>query len=316
MAEYGIRAGHRVVVTWDRSSVVESLKEFVEKLQVAVSVEGRVAVENLDQLLQSAHAESSFDVALLGLVPGSVAVHSSDVLADVARILKPGGSILLKEPVTSAAATRGSALRTADRLCSALTLAGLTDVTEVQKHAMTPQEMQAVQRQLGYQGNNLIIIQISGKKPNFEVGSSAQLKVSFAKKLTPAAKPSVDPSAAQLWTLSATDMNDDDVDLLDSDELLDSEDLKKPDPTSLRAPGCGTGSEKKRKACKNCTCGLAEELEQETRDTTQQSSEAKSACGNCYLGDAFRCASCPYLGMPAFKPGEKILLNQNQLQDA
>nr|XP_033799630.1 anamorsin [Geotrypetes seraphini] len=317
MAEYGITAGQRVVVTWDRSSVVERLKVFVERLQVAVGAEGHVAVENLDQLLKSAHAESSFDVALLGLVPGSVAVHSSDHLADIARILKPGGSILLKEPVISAAVTGGSALRTEARLCSALTLAGLTDVTEVQKHTLTPQEIQAIQLQLGYQDNNLHIIQISGKKPNFEVGSSAQLKLSFSKKLTPAAKPLVDPAAAQLWTLSATDMNDDDVDLLDSDELLDSEDIKKPDPSSLRVADCGAGSEKKRKACKNCTCGLAEELEQEKRHTApQQNSGTKSACGNCYLGDAFRCASCPYLGMPAFKPGEKILLNQNQLQDA
>ena len=46
--------------------------------------------------------------------------------------------------------------------------------------------------------------------------------------------PKVDISAAKVWKLSAMDMNDDDIDLVDDDELLDEEDLKKPDPASLR----------------------------------------------------------------------------------
>ena len=34
----------------------------------------------------------------------------------------------------------------------------------------------------------------------------------------------------------------------------------------------------------------------------------ESACGKCYLGDAFRCASCPMRGKPAFEKGDKVKL--------
>uniref|UniRef100_A0A2K5E2L2 Cytokine induced apoptosis inhibitor 1 n=1 Tax=Aotus nancymaae TaxID=37293 RepID=A0A2K5E2L2_AOTNA len=215
MADLGIFAGQFVAVIWDKSSPVEALKDLVDKLQVLTGNEGCVSVENINQLLQSAHKESSFDIILSGLVPGSTNLHSAEILAEITQILRPGGCLFLKEPVETAV-DNNSKVKTASKLCSALTLSGLAEVKEVQQEPL---------KHLGHESDSLLFVQITGKKPNFEVGSPSQLKLSITKKSSPSVKPAVDP-AAKLRTFSANDTEDDSMDLTDSGE----------------------------KACKNCPC--------------------------------------------------------------
>lgn len=136
-------------------------------------------------------------------------------------------------------------------------------------------------------------------------------------------------SKKALWTLSSGPSTPS----IDPTTLLTPDDLKRPTPCEPPA----ADAPRRKKACKNCSCGLAEiekaEEEEiakrrvvvmldgsesgETKEVqlsekerlakaAKMASKATSSCGSCYLGDAFRCASCPYLGLPAFEPGQKV----------
>lgn len=53
-------------------------------------------------VFSAAHKESSFDIVLSGVIPGSAVLHSAEILAEMARILRPGGRLFLREPVETA----------------------------------------------------------------------------------------------------------------------------------------------------------------------------------------------------------------------
>ncbi|CEP60715.1 electron carrier DRE2 LALA0_S01e17304g [Lachancea lanzarotensis] len=120
---------------------------------------------------------------------------------------------------------------------------------------------------------------------------------------------------------------DDSAESIDEDELV-GEDEK----NVITLVMCGKSKTRRRKACKDCSCGLKEQEEQaldaaraaqnsvlgqEVKFDEQELTEVDftiqgkkvGGCGSCALGDAFRCSGCPYLGLPAFKPGQPISLD-------
>ncbi|KAG9969078.1 DUF689-domain-containing protein, partial [Aureobasidium melanogenum] len=118
---------------------------------------------------------------------------------------------------------------------------------------------------------------------------------------------------------------------IDPNTLLSEEDRKRP----IVIPEACKPNGKRRRACKDCTCGLKQKLDAEDKAKREAADSALKtmkldtddlaevdftvqgkvgSCGNCALGDAFRCDGCPYIGLPAFKPGEEVRLLNNDIQ--
>lgn len=106
--------------------------------------------------------------------------------------------------------------------------------------------------------------------------------------------------------------DDDDADMIDEDGLLEDNLLAPPPAMSAQSADDDCAG---RKPCDDCSCGRAEiyaaDQNGEAAGSQPKSTAApSSACGKCNLGDAFRCASCPFLGKPAFKAGEEHVVLQ------
>jgi hypothetical protein len=164
---------------------------------------------------------------------------------------------------------------------------------------------------------------IVSEKPAYTTGASASLKKPASVALP---RRAANPTKKALWALQSGPSTP----TIDPNSLLTEKDLARPVPT---CEPFVDGAPRRKKACKNCSCGLAEieaeesktgkvvildgaeegstmEVELDEKDrlkaAAKAASKATSSCGSCFLGDAFRCASCPYLGLPAFEPGQKV----------
>lgn len=113
------------------------------------------------------------------------------------------------------------------------------------------------------------------------------------------------------WAAGATAVlpNSGAMELINEDELLG----EVPKPVGKGKSDCSSQP----KACANCTCGrkeMEDKLGVEEAKKRLEQGKVRSSCNNCYLGDAFRCESCPYRGLPAFKPGTKVELSSGETE--
>ncbi|GKT45077.1 Fe-S cluster assembly protein DRE2 [Colletotrichum spaethianum] len=179
-------------------------------------------------------------------------------------------------------------------------------------------------------GEDQVVTLSFGKKKTAALASDGA--VSLGSKPTTAPPVSAPPAGVGFVDFSDDLDMDGDDDLIDEDTLLTDADLSR--PLNI-PPECAPKAGKRRRACKDCTCGLAERIAAEDAAARASADKALEAvklgaddlaevdftvqgkvgsCGNCALGDAFRCDGCPYIGLPPFKPGEEVRILNNDIQ--
>jgi hypothetical protein len=158
---------------------------------------------------------------------------------------------------------------------------------------------------------------VIAQKPALSPGASVSLKVKTSSPTSIALPRRSVAAKKAIWDLAPSR-----GDTVDAESLLTDSDKARP---AAACEPAKAGGPRRRKACKGCTCGLAEEEEAELQNgmakvvlldgseggvasevalsekerlakAAKAAPKATSSCGSCFLGDAFRCASCPYMG--------------------
>ena len=150
--------------------------------------------------------------------------HDLDLLDLIGKLVKPGGQIEIVQAVGD-----GKGLVKVDKLISSIKLAGLVEVQAPKLCELNQQQLEEISEKLELNSKDQFsVVKVLCTSPNFSNGSSAPL--SFAAKIVK--KDEKKPAEKKVWVLADTD--DDDVNLVDEDDLLDDEDLQRPDQASLR----------------------------------------------------------------------------------
>jgi hypothetical protein len=193
---------------------------------------------------------------------------------------------MVYEPAADAADTA------AQDLSKRLVLAGFVDTAVTSKTSSAG-------------GSNLVAV--TARTPAYEPGAKASISLRKPAAHAAATQPAAAPSKQSTWTVSVAD---DDDELVDDEELLTEEDKQRP-----AVPDASDCSQPGKKACANCTCGRAEEEAAgiKVQLTSDMLENPQSACGSCGLGDAFRCSTCPFRGLPKFEMGKKVELGSDLL---